>query len=175
MFSLILLLAVSMQAPALTVSPHVALMATDQNVNLFNLDVVPAAWRLGLFDDDGLNASGSISSGAAYLALDLGGDRASFSPRTGAGGNQTVTNVHGDSLVLTGNDHFLLALDSGTGFSLPDSLSCQTASGLCTLGWRAGLTQFVLDTAPATVPLPAALPLLLSGLAGLGFGLRKRS
>ncbi len=157
-------IALTASAQAMTTTSPTLFKPTDGDVNLTvftsGFGTPPTSWQLGLFDDDVVSGGSVAFGGADHLALNLPGDLAIFS-------GTTVENwAHTDSLSLTGDQTFLLALDTGSGWSVPDTVSCFAAANSCNLTWNGAGFALVADVAP--VPLPAALPLLLGALFGIG-------
>ncbi|MHB8472660.1 MAG: hypothetical protein ACYDC8_07420 [Gammaproteobacteria bacterium] len=140
---------------------------SDQNVNVFTIIGSPAGLQLGMFDDSDTAFSGS------FLNVDItNGDVLAFSPTIGSNTNYTVTNNMSNTLTLTGNDLFSLALRQSAGVWMnPDSVVCSGHTNSCSVSWNGFLTNLVVDVAkvvpPASVPVPAALWLFGSGLVGL--------
>lgn len=148
---------------------------TDQNVNIFTFPIAATAGlQLGMFDDSDTAFSGP------FLNVDItNGDVLAFSPTIGSNTNYTVTNNMSNTLTLTGNDLFSLALRQTAGAWMnPDSVVCTSHTNSCSVSWNGFLTNLVVDVAkvvpPASVPVPAALWLFGSGLVGL-VGLSRRN
>lgn len=163
------------------------LSPTDQNVNFFNVcfSCDTTGLELGLFDDSVVSFAGQ-----PWLSINVTGDIVDFTPTIGQNTNYSLTNNAYDSnpggvnnsLTLSGNDNFQLALRRGMpgdpdfiAWSLANSTVCSTNTNSCTLSWDLGTTQLVVDASVVNpIPVPAAVWLFGSGLIGLvGIARRK--
>jgi len=163
---------------------------TDQNVNFFTLAVQGDVSRLelGVFDDSVVSFAGQ-----PWLSVNVvTGDIIDFSPVIGQNTNYSLTNnaydtaplgVH-NTLTLTGNDNFQLALRRGLpgdsdfiAWSFANSTVCSDNTNSCNVSWNFGTTQLVVDVQTVEVPpvpVPAAAWLFGSGLLGLAGVMRRQ-
>ena len=83
----------------------------------------------------------------------------------------SCTTGQGGGILAGDSDHFTLVVSGAFGSSLtPDSFAIKIQGG----PYSADGDSYQLPGTPSVVPLPAALPLFLSALAGLAFIGRRR-
>ncbi|MEI4473693.1 VPLPA-CTERM sorting domain-containing protein [Frigidibacter sp. MR17.24] len=118
----------------------------------------------------------ALSYGAiAATAADLAGLSVSFGSSTGSGSITTTTLFPGFSFATLTGSASGFALGTGASFTLTFSLAAGVSPvSVSSFAFLATPTGVVVPTVPAAVPLPAAAPLLLAGLAGLGLAAKRR-
>lgn len=159
-------------------SSHAAtvLSPTDGDVNFFNISLTNVPWAFELFMlDDSTVINNSLTS-ASGLLIPLPSIVGVSGP---IGSNYIATNANAQTLLLTGSDHFVLAIHNlNTNAWIEDSGAISMGANAERIIFEytnANQTTAILavDVAIAPVPVPAAIWLFGSGLLGLaGFGKR---
>ncbi len=137
--------------------------ATDGDINTFNFN---STHSFKIFDDDnsGLNPS------LGYLLLQ------DFDKLTveNLDTNWRMTNLAGDSLILTDSGYFRIGIYDGAGWAGDTSYIPYGGNSGYQLEFLGGAaTLMVVDVQP--VPVPAALYLMFSGMLGIAGLVRRRT
>ena len=138
-------------------------MPTNPDVNFFNLTLASGS-TLAMFDDNDAGYINPLAVPLPSLVL-IGGPDTS--------GDFTATNVNSQSITLTGNNWFALAVDNGSGWTGDIFSSCSSLSNACTVVFNDG-TVLTVDTQVAAIPVPTALWLFGTGLLGLAGVARRK-
>ncbi len=140
-----------------------------------NFSVPPNAGFEFFLNDTG-NALGAGATDWSFL----GADNEAADPVTGSGGAQTGTWAVNPAIaspfvvtVKAGNFFAAYLFDSLTGI-IGGDYSVAGATTKVNGGDPAGFSHLSVYVATEAVPLPAALPLMVTALAGLGFAARRR-
>jgi hypothetical protein len=139
-------------------------MPTNPDVNFFNLTLAGSS-TLAMFDDNDTGYTNPLAVPLASLVL-IGGPDIS--------GDFTATNVNSQSITLTNNNWFTLAVSNGGGWLGDNFSSCNSLSNSCVVVFGDG-SVLTVDTQVAAVPVPAALWLFGAGLLGLAGVARRKN
>lgn len=139
-------------------------MPTNPDVNFFNLTLASGS-TLAMFDDNDAGYTNPLDVPLPSLVL-IGGPDTS--------GDFTATNVNSQSITLTSNNWYTLAVNNNnTGWAGDIFSSCSSISNACTVVFGDG-TVLAVDSQVAAIPVPAALWLFGAGLLGLA-GVARRN
>jgi hypothetical protein len=132
------------------------------DVNFFRLTLA-AGSSLAMFDDSDTSFTAPLAVPLPSLVTISGPD---------GFGDFTATNISANTLTLTGNNWFILGVNSGGSWSGDTGANCSPTTNSCTVTFADG-TVLSVDT--QIVPVPAAVWLFGSGLLGLVGVARRRS
>ena len=138
-------------------------MPTDGDVNFFNITLSGGA-TLAMFDDQDTGFTTPLIISPLPSLVTITGP---------VSGDYTATNTASASITLTNNNWFSLGVyNASTGWA-GDVFSACNSVNACTVQFADGSILSVDTTEAPTVPAPAAIWLLGSGLLGLA-GIAKR-
>ncbi len=139
---------------------------TDGDINTFDLGFGITGISYGIFDDDNMGLEPELG----YLPLQTF-DRVRFQQ---AGSDWNLVNVSGDLFTLTGSDRFLIAANDGSGWTADAGfIPIGVGSNSQVLYFDGPSLLLAVDVKP--VPLPGALVLMATGLAGMATIARRKA
>ena len=156
-----------MAAACISVSVSAATVwePTDGDINTFDLAFGITGLSYGIFDDDNMGLEPELG----YLPLQIF-DRVTFQQ---AGSDWNLVNTSGDLFTLTGSNRFLIAANDGSGWTAEAGyIPVGDWSNSQLLYFDSPSLLLAVDVRP--VPLPGALLLMATGLAGMATIARRK-